>query len=91
MLLVASHRSTSTHLGILEEVVLAVDLGQFEGGAGAEALLLGQPVVLVLVVELLALGSLHHDWLLLDFWVLVLLAYSIGRLFLSENSSLACA
>ena len=65
-MLLASHRST--HLGILEEVVLAVDLGQFEGGAGAEALLLGQPVVLVLVVELLAL-VFHHDWLL-DFSVL---------------------
>ena len=51
-----------THLGILEEMVLAVDLGQLEGGTGAEALLLGQLIVLVLVVELLALGVLHHGW-----------------------------
>ena len=49
-----------THLGILKKVVLAVDLGQLEGGTGAEALLLRQPIVLVLVMELLALGVLHH-------------------------------
>ena len=49
-----------THLGILEEMVLAIDLGQLEGGTGAEALLLGQLIVLVLVMELLALGVLHH-------------------------------
>ena len=50
----------ATHLGILKKVVLAVDLGQLEGGTRAEALLLGQPIVLVLVMELLALGVLHH-------------------------------
>ena len=54
----------ATHLGILEEVVLAVDLRELEGGPGAEPLLLGQPVVLVLVVELLPLRSFDHGWLM---------------------------
>jgi hypothetical protein len=43
-----------------EEVVLAVDLDELEGGARAVALLLGQVVVLVAVVPLLALQVLLH-------------------------------
>ena len=37
----------ATHLGILKKVVLAVDLGQLEGGTGAEALLLGHVIELI--------------------------------------------
>ena len=69
----------ATHLGILEEVVLAVDLRELECRAGAESLLLGQPVYLSLSWNFFRLDpSTMIEWLLVVLVLVLVLMCRVG-------------